>query len=227
MGELIVNNYPKSSITEAIKIVRTNLRFSSVNEKIKTILVTSSIAGEGKSFVSANLATAFANVKEKVLLIDCDLRRGRLNELFNQDGISRLGLSNLLIDANWKKNLGDYVQKTEVENLEVISMGSIPPNPTTLLESSKMESVVTELRKKYDVIIFDAPPVEGLTDALVMTRLADTVLIVARAKKTPIDLLKNTKAALENVNAKIAGVVLNYVEKKNSKYYKNYYYYQN
>ena len=226
MKELIVNRYPKSSVTEAIKAVRTNLRFSSVNEKVRTILVTSSIAGEGKSFISANLATTFATAKEKVLLIDCDLRRGRQQELFNEDTHSRLGLSNLLIDDNWKKNLKDYIQTTEITNLDIITTGSIPPNPTVLLESKKIETVMEELKSKYDVIIFDTPPVGGLTDALVMTRLADAVLIVARAKKTTMDLLENTKEALTNVGANIAGVILNRVDKKDSKYYKNYYYYQ-
>lgn len=226
MKELIVSRYPKSSVAEAIKTVRTNLRFSSVNKKIKTILVTSSIAGEGKSFISANLATTFATSKEKVLLIDCDLRRGRQQELFGNGYFSSLGLSNLLIDDNWKRNLKKYIQSTEVSNLDIITVGSVPPNPTVLLESKKMEIVIEELRNKYDVIIFDAPPVGGLTDALILSRLADTVLIVAMAKKTTIELLENTKKALENVNAVIAGVILNRVEMKTSKYYKNYYYYQ-
>ena len=226
MKELIVSRYPKSSVTEAIKTVRTNLRFSSVNKKIKTILVTSSIAGEGKSFISANLATTFATSKEKVLLIDCDLRRGRQQELFGNGYFSSLGLSNLLIDDNWKRNLKKYIQSTEVSNLDIITVGSVPPNPTVLLESKKMEIVIEELRNKYDVIIFDAPPVGGLTDALILSRLADTVLIVAMAKKTTLELLENTKKALENVNAVIAGVILNRVEMKTSKYYKNYYYYQ-
>ena len=226
MKELIVSRYPKSSVAEAIKTVRTNLRFSSVNKKIKTILVTSSIAGEGKSFISANLATTFATSKEKVLLIDCDLRRGRQQELFGNGYFSSLGLSNLLIDDNWKRNLKKYIQSTEVSNLDIITVGSVPPNPTVLLESKKMEIVIEELRNKYDVIIFDAPPVGGLKDALILSRLADTVLIVAMAKKTTLELLENTKKALENVNAVIAGVILNRVEMKTSKYYKNYYYYQ-
>ena len=226
MKELIVHNYPKSSVTEAIKAVRTNLRFSSINDKIKTILVTSSVAGEGKSFVSANLASTFATSTEKVLLIDCDLRRGRQKDLFGLHGTSRTGLSNLLIDADWKKNLNTYIHKTEVPNLDIIPTGSTPPNPSVLLESEKIETIVSELKKKYDVIIFDTPPVGGLTDALVMTRLADVVLIVARAKKTTLELLESTKEALETVNANIAGVILNRVDKKDNKYYKNYYYYQ-
>lgn len=226
MKELIVHKYPKSSVTEAIKAVRTNLRFSSINKNVQTILITSSIAGEGKSFISANVASAFATSTEKVLLIDCDLRRGRQKELFGLHKTSKTGLSNLLIDKNWEKNIKNYIHATEVPNLDVIPIGATPPNPTVLLESVKMEQVVEELKKKYDIIIFDAPPVGGLTDALVMTRLADVVLIVARAKKTTLELLEGTKEALENVNANIAGVILNRVDAKDSKYYKNYYYYQ-
>ena len=226
MKELIVHNYPKSSLTEAIKAVRTNLRFSSVNEKVRTILLTSSIAGEGKSFVSANLATTFAEGGEKVILIDCDLRRGRQKEIFGLHRTSRTGLSNLLIDKDWKNNLKQYIHKTEIKNLNIIPTGSTPPNPSILLESNKMEQIVEELKKQYDIVIFDTPPVGGLTDALIMTRLSDIVLIVARAKKTTLELLENTKQALTNVNANIAGVILNQVDKKDNKYYKNYYYYE-
>ena len=226
MKELIVKNYPKSSVTEAIKAVRTNLRFSSVNNKIKTILITSSVAGEGKSFISANLSAAYAESKEKILLIDCDLRRGRQKDLFGLHGTSKKGLSNLLIDSSWEKNINNYIHKTEVTGLDIIPTGSTPPNPTILLESNKLDKITEMLKEKYDLIIFDAPPVGGLTDALIMTRLADIVLIVARAKKTTLELLESTKESLETVNANIAGVILNRVDKKDSKYYKNYYYYQ-
>lgn len=223
MREVLINRYPKSSVTEAIKTVRTNLKFSSVNSKIQTILVTSSVANEGKSFVSANLAASFATSTDKVLLIDCDLRRGRQLELFTGSKEPTLGLSNLLIDNNWKRNLKKYIKQTDVYNLDVLTTGSIPPNPSTLLESKKIEDVVLYLRDKYDVIIFDTTPVIGLTDALVMTRLADTVLVVARAKKTSMETLEATREALDNVNAPVSGIILNRVDTKNSKYYKNYY----
>lgn len=222
MNELIVNDYPKSMLAEAIKTVRTNLRFSSVNEKIKTILMTSSVPGEGKSFISANLATAFANSKERVLLIDVDLRRGRLQKIFNKDMDLKLGLSNLLIDENWKDNIESYIQTTKIKNLDFIATGSIPPNPTVLLESKKMVSVIDKLKEKYDVIILDAPPVQGLTDSLILTRLVDAVIIVASTQKATLELLENTKEALENVGANIAGVILNGVEQRDSKYYNAY-----
>ena len=223
MRELIVNDYPKSSVTEAIKTVRTNLRFSSVGEKLKTILITSSMAGEGKSFVSANLAATYANGGDKVLLIDCDLRRGRQQKLFGINGSTKLGFSNLLIDSKWKTKLNEYINKTEVSNLDVLTTGSIPPNPTVLLESSKIEEVMKELKTKYDLIILDTPPVTGLTDTLILSRLSDIVLIVARAKKVTPDMLKNTKESLEKVNANIGGVILNGVDKLDSKYYSSYY----
>ena len=226
MTELIVNNYPKSSVTEAIKTVRTNLRFSSIENDIKTILVTSSMSGEGKSFISANLAASYANSNEKVLLIDCDLRRGRQKEIFKLKTKTGHGFSNLLIDNHNRINIKDYISKTSIKNLDVLTTGSYPPNPTVLLESSKIEKIINILKENYDYIILDTPPVTGLTDTLILSRLADIVLIVARAKKTTLELLENTKEALETVNANIAGVILNRVDKKDSKYYKNYYYYQ-
>ena len=218
MNELVVNNYPKSSITEAIKTIRANLRFSAVNKKIQTILITSSMAGEGKSFVSANLAATFANATERVLLIDCDLRNGRIKSMFNVKNKSNLGLSNLLIDDEWYKNFKNYVNPTKIKYLHIITSGSITPNPSLLLESKKMSLIVENLRKIYDVIIFDTPSVTGLTDALVMTNLADASLIVVRAKKTPFEVLQNTKKALENAGANVAGVILNCVDVKDTKY---------
>jgi len=221
--ELIVNNYPKSHVAEAIKTVRTNLRFSAVNKKIKTILMTSSVMGEGKSFISANLAATFADAREKVLLIDCDLRKGRQQKIFETEKTANLGLSNLLIDEDWEYNLSDYIKKTEIKNLDIITTGSNPPNPTVLLESKKMEKVLNELKEKYNIIILDSPPVSGLTDALILTRLVDAVLIVASTKKATLEMLENTKKSLENVNANIAGVILNNVEQQSNKYYSNYY----
>lgn len=222
MKELIVNSEPKSSVAEAINKVRTNLRFSSVNQKIKTILITSSMSGEGKSFISANLAAAFANTGENVLIVDCDLRRGRQKKIFGFNN-NKVGLSDLLIDEDWLDNIKKYFKKTNVANLTLLPAGSVPPNPSVLLESDKMNSLIKALKRKYDVIIFDTPPVSGLSDSLIMTKFADAVLIVARAKKTNIDLLEETKKSLLNVNANIAGVILNSIALKNNKYYNNYY----
>lgn len=223
MEELVVKKYPKSSITEAIKNIKANLRFSSINEKVKTILITSSVSGEGKSFISANLAATYAGPNSKVLLIDCDMRRGRQKNLFNIKNYDHLGLSNLLIDEMWVFNLKKYVHNTDIPNLDVIANGSIPPNPNILLESIKIENVMEELKKKYDIIILDAPPVTGLADALILSRLADAVIIVARAEKATFEMLEATKNALENVNANIVGAILNGVSKTAKSMYNGYY----
>lgn len=223
MKEIIVKDNPKSAIAESIKNIKTNLRFSSINKKLQTILITSSFHGEGKSFISANLAATYVNVNDRVLLIDCDMRRGRQREIFEIKDRYRMGLSNLLIDSKWRANLDYYIYHTSIKNLDVLTAGSVPPNPNILLESLKIEKVFEELKKKYDIIILDAPPVGGLADALILSRLADVVLIVARAEKTSKELLQGTKEALDNVNANIAGVVLNGSTRKYDKYYSKYY----
>lgn len=132
--ELIVDRDPKSALSESIKNIRTNLQFSSVDGKIKNILITSSTSGEGKSFVTANLAVAFAKLGNKVLVVDCDMRLGRQHEIF---GLSNsVGLSNLLIDEIEQK-YEKYIQKTEVKNVSVLTRGIVPPNPSELLASEK------------------------------------------------------------------------------------------
>lgn len=224
MNDLIINKYPKSCFAESIKSIKTNLKFLTVDKPIKTILVTSSNVGEGKSFVSANLASAYANSGEKVLLVDCDLRRGRQNKIF---GISddQDGLSELLINEGKFNNLVKYISKTSVKNLHLLTCGKCFHNPTVLLESKKIEVIFEVLRNSYDVIILDSAPVNGLTDTPILNRLADTVIIVTRAKKTNFEELANAKRALENVGASIAGVVLNGVDKRENKYNNSYYYY--
>lgn len=222
MTELLVKDNPKSYFTESIRNIKTNLRFSSVNIKVKTILITSSVAGEGKSFIASNLALEFASSFDKVLLIDCDLRKGRQDRLFFVDTKQGVGLSNLLIDDNWKENIDKYVCSTGNSNLDVLVTGSIPPNPTVLLESQKMEDIIKYLKESYDIVILDAPPVTGLSDSLILSKLVDAVLIVVRSRKTNMELLENTINALKNVGANVAGVILNRIKPVGNKYYKKY-----
>lgn len=222
MKDIIVNKYPKSAFAEAIKSIKTNLKFSSINNEIKTILVTSSVAGEGKSFITANLAAIYANSNEKTLIIDCDLRRGTQKNIFDLSVSSKNGLSNLLIDKDWKKKLEKYINKTKIENLDVMTSGIFPSNPSALLESKKMNDIVEELKSQYSYIIIDTPPVIGINDAPILSRLADTVIIVSRAKKATVDMLEETKEILSRVNVNIAGVVLN--RKSKIKNYNNNYY---
>ena len=221
MNELIVATNPKSSIAEAIKTIRTNLQFSSVDDKVKSILVTSSFSGEGKSFVTANLAVAFAQAGTKVLIVDCDLRRGRQHNVFHVENLE--GLSNLLID-DVEKKYKHYNKKTRYENIYVLPMGIVPPNPSELLASDKNKQLVEILAKNYDLVIYDGVPVGGLTDSIIMADLVDKIVIVSAYKQTPIELLNNTKKNLEKFSDKIAGVVLNKYPATKDHYYSNYYY---
>ncbi len=220
MKDLVIFDKPKSSVSEAIRTLRTNVQFTFVNNDVKTIIITSSVPGEGKSFISANLSAAFALNNLKVLLIDCDLRKGRQNGIF--DIKDEKGLSNLLIDDI--NNYKNYIHKTKVENLWVIPAGIIPPNPSELLGSDKNKELLEILKKEYDLIILDCPPVNAVTDSLVLATLADEAIIVSRYKKTPIDLLQTTKKALETSEIKIAGIVMNRMERTKDKYYYNKYY---
>lgn len=214
--ELIVDHDPKSPLSEAIKNIRTNLQFSSVDGKVKNILVTSSTSGEGKSFISANLAVAFAKLGSNVLIVDCDMRLGRQHEIF--DLSNSMGLSNLLID-DVEKKYNNYIQKTEIKNVSVLTRGIVPPNPSELLASEKNKHLVEILSKKYDYIIWDGVPVIGLTDSRIMADLVDKIVIVSAYKKTPIEMLKSSSVSLENFKGKIAGVIVNGVPFKGNNYY--------
>ena len=219
--ELLAQKYPKSVVSESIKTLRTNLQFSSVDEDIKTILITSSIPGEGKSFISANLAISFAQTDKRVLIVDCDMRKGRQHRIFKLSNSK--GLSNLLIDD--MTNLKDYINKTSVPGVHVITRGTVPPNPSELLNSKKNADLLRVLKAKYDVIIYDGVPCNGLPDSIIMSKLVDKVLIVSSDSMTPKSVLESTKKQLESVNAPIAGDVLNNVNRKNSTYGKYYGYY--
>ena len=219
-NELIVANNPNSGVAEAIKTIRTNLLFSSIDEPVKSILMTSSMSGEGKSFVSANLAVAFAQAGVKVLIVDCDLRRGRQHKIFNID--NEQGLSNLLLD-DVDKNYKKYIKKTRYENIYVLPMGIVPPNPSELLASAKNKQLVKLLKQKFDLVIYDGVPVGGLTDSIIMADLVDKIVIVSAYKITPVEFLANTNKALEKFKDKIAGVILNKFPSSKDHYYSKYY----
>lgn len=219
--ELVLNNDPKSIISETIRTLRTNLQFASVDKKLSTILITSSMPGEGKSFIAANLATAFAQNGAKVLLVDCDIRKGRQHLIFDQH--NQKGLSNLLLE-NIEEKYSEYIVETKIKNLSVMFRGVTPPNPSELLASEKNKELIEILKKKYDIVIFDSAPINGgLTDSLIMGTLVDGVVIVTAYNETPVTLLNSTKKSLQNVNANILGVVLNRVNDKSKKYYGHYY----
>ena len=218
--ELVIHSRPKSNISEDIRTIRTNLQFTSNIDNSKVLLVTSSVPGEGKSFISSNLAAAFAGTGETTLLIDSDMRLGRTHKIF---GLSnKKGLSNLLVE---KDNIDyqEYIKKTEIDNLYVITRGTVPPNPSELLNSSNAKKIVDFLRENFDRIIFDGVPVNGLPDSLIVAGLVDRVIIVTSANYTKIDELADTKKALEKIDANIAGVVVNRTAQTKRGKYSNYY----
>lgn len=217
INELIVENNPKSSISEAIKAIRTNLQFSSVDKKLKTVLITSSMPSEGKSFISCNLATAFVQDGNKVLLVDCDMRKGRQHKIFHVN--NEKGLSTLLLGPITMSNIKTFIQKTKINKLDILTMGIVPPNPSELLNSENMKNLIELLGTEYDLVIFDGVPINGLTDSVVMSKLVDKVVIVSAMKQTPLELLLQTKKTLESVNADIAGIIINKVPNKNGGYY--------
>ena len=217
-SELIVERYPKSIISESIKTLRTNLQFSNVDKGFKTILITSANASEGKSFIASNLAISFAQANKKTLLIDCDLRKGRLHKLFELPNVQ--GFSTMLTDviANSKK----YINKTRIKNLDVITRGFYPPNPSELLSSKKFKEVVDYLKGKYDIIIFDGAPCNGVTDSVIVSTIADETILVAYENKTTKSTLDAAHESLEKVNSHITGLVLNGMNRKVAKYYSYY-----
>lgn len=218
--ELVIHNKPKSNISEDIRTIRTNLQFTSSDDESKVILITSSIPGEGKSFISSNLAAAFAQTGESTLLIDCDLRLGRTHKIF---GLSNeKGFSNLLIGQNIV-DCADYIKKTSIPDLYVITRGTVPPNPSELLNSSNAKKVIKFLREKFDHIIFDGVPVNGLPDSLIVAGIVDRVVLVTSVGHTNIDELIEAKKALEKIDANIAGIVVNRTTQTKRGKYSNYY----
>lgn len=225
--ELIAYRLPKSPISEVFRTLRTNIQFMNTKKGLKTLMVTSTIPGEGKSWVTANLAVTFAQAGKRVIIVDCDLRKGRQFSIF---GIPPApGLSNYLsgVNSNGNEssdNILEYVKQTEVDNLFVLPAGNIPPNPSELLVSERMQECIEKLKEYCDLILFDTTPSSLVTDAVIISRYADTSIIVASYKSTKIEDLKNIKREIENVGGKIAGVVINRIPTSAKKYTSAYYY---
>lgn len=224
--ELIVQRDPKSPISEIFRTLRTNIQFMSSSKELKTIVITSTLPGEGKSWISANLAIIFAQAGKRVILVDADMRKGRLYHLFNVP--PKPGLSNYLsgIDTNEKdrNNILSYIRETEVENLFFIPSGNVPPNPAELLGSERAIDMVKQLKKMSDIVIFDGTPSLLVTDAIILSRFVDSTLIITSANETKIENLDKVKKTIENVGGKIAGVVLNKVPMTAKRYEDAYYY---
>ena len=224
-NELITFVSPKTQISEVFRTLRTNIQFMNVDGKLKSLLVTSTVPGEGKSWVSANLAITFAQAGKRVLIVDADLRKGRQHELFEIKNTK--GLSNYLIMTTKESSLesiGDYIQGTLVDNLYVMPAGMVPPNPSELLTSQKMVDLIKYLEKIFDIVIFDGTPSTIVTDAIILSKFVNTTLIVAGYKITKTDDLNQVKKNIINVGGNIAGVVLNKMPTVKRKSKNGYYY---
>lgn len=212
--EIISFGQPKSVAAEAFRALRTNLEFSMSGEGAKTILITSSHVSEGKSSVAANLAAVFAMQNKRTVLIDSDMRRGIQFKKFGIFNTS--GLSNYLANINVQEK--EFIKKTEIPNLFVITSGPVPPNPAELISSSRMKELLDRLKESYDIIILDGAPVLPVTDSVILSANVDRVVIVVSSGETHNEELKSVKNLLSNAGANIAGVVLNKVEMKGAGY---------
>ncbi len=222
-SEFIVANKPKSPASEAFKALRTRLQYAKLEETpIKTILLTSSVPSEGKTTISLNVAGSLAQMDKKVLLLDCDLRKPRIHNVFETDRYP--GLSDYLFS---NASLEEITRKTKLENLSVITSGTIPPNPSELLASKQMKEFLEKMKGIYDFIVIDSPPYISVTDAEILFRITDGTILVLRAGKTPADAFFRTCEKLMKLDShNFLGVVFNNFSYKSAYgYYYNYYYY--
>ncbi len=223
-SRLISHFKPRSPISESFRSLRTNLELSLPDSKINAMVVTSGGAQEGKSTVISNLAITYAQLGLKVLLVDADMRKPMVNKLFRTP--KKPGLANLITK---RTELDKAINKTEIDNLDVIPAGTLPPNPSELLGSDNMKELFKELTDRYDKIFFDAPPLMAVTDAAILGALTDGVLLVTRAGVAQNEVVAHLRQEMGNSNIKILGTVLNDVNPKNTSsgyyyYYQRYYF---
>jgi capsular exopolysaccharide synthesis family protein len=205
--ETLISYYePSSSVSESIRSLYTNIRFLNVNKKCQAITVTSSIPGDGKTFIAANLAAITAASNKKTLIIDCDMRRSMIAQTF---GIkTKEGLSDLLLNKDLR--LADIsFNKTEINNLFAITNVISPPNPAELLEGQAMDKLMAFARQEFEVIYLDTPPILSVTDALIVGQKTDGIILVATLNQTPKPSLERACDIFKGAGINIFGTVLN------------------
>jgi non-specific protein-tyrosine kinase len=206
---LITLTDPSSPVSEAYRTLRTNLSFYSLDNPIRTLVVTSPATGEGKSTTIANLAVTMAQSGRRTILVHCDLRRPSLHTLF--DARSEPGFTNMVLDDTEAP-----LQKTGVENLWLLASGTKPPNPADMLGTQKVDKVIEKLMAQADIVLFDAPPIMAVTDAAVLGAKVDGVLLVIGAGKTRRDHAERAKELLEKAKVRIVGATLTNAPKDSS-----------
>ncbi|QBP42023.1 CpsD/CapB family tyrosine-protein kinase [Paenisporosarcina antarctica] len=216
--KLIIRSNPKSFVSEQYRTLRTNINFSMPKGELQSVMVTSAAPGEGKSTTASNLAVAFAQEGKRVLLVDADMRKPTSHYTFHVT--NTLGLSNLLTRQS---SFDETVKETGIEGLQIITSGPIPPNPAELLTSNQMDILIEQLKKSYDMIVFDAPPTLSVTDAQVLSNKCDGTIFVISSKETNKDNAVKAKELLVSAKAHIIGVVINNFElSKDHDYYQYY-----
>jgi non-specific protein-tyrosine kinase len=216
---LVTLAHPRSPISEAYRVLRTNIQFSTLDKPVKTLLVTSPNPGEGKSTTAANLGVVFAQAGHSVVLVDSDLRRPTLRRFFDVAG--SLGLTTALLQST--PSTDGFLAATEVENLRVLGTGVLPANPSELLVSARMGAFVEQLKGSAEVLIFDSPPVLGVADAAILASRLDGVLLVVEAGRTRRELAQRAFESLQQVGGNVLGVVLNQLRGREAMYYYRYY----
>jgi len=214
---LLAHNSPKDPVAEQYRTIRTNIQFSNVDQEIKAVVVTSSGTEEGKSTTASNLATVYAQQGLNVLLIDADLRKPTGHYTFRLE--NHIGLTNVLTRQS---TLAQAVQESEIPHLSVLTSGPIPPNPSELLASAQMAELLKEMKKQFDMIIFDTPPILAVADAQILANQVDGTILVVSSGKTEKDAALKSKELLSNAKGKLLGVVLNNRKVEEGNYY--YYY---
>lgn len=216
--KLVTNVNPKSIVSEQFRTVRTNINFSMPDKELKTLLFTSSSPGEGKSTSAANMAVVFAQEGKKVLLVDADMRKPTMHYTFHTTNTT--GLSSLLAKQS---TLEDVTKDTDVEGLSLITCGPIPPNPAELIGSNSMDVLIGELSSRYDLVVFDTPPLLSVADAQILSNKCDGTILVINSGVTEKENAIKAKDALVSAKANILGTLMNNFVLGKDHYYYQYY----
>lgn len=218
MSELITKYDPKSPISEVFRLLRTNIQYINKDEKSTAIMLTSTTPANGKTFVTANLAITLAQANKRVILVDSDIRKPRLHKVFELE--NTMGLSDYLRNSSD----GLYIRKTNIENLSIVTAGTMVNNPSELIGQEKFKKTIEALKEKYDYVIIDSSPILMVTDSILVSRVVDATILIAIYNKTRIDDLKSAVRRINYVGGNVAGVVVNRTKVILSQYNTKYFY---
>ena len=217
---LVTQNDLKNPAAEAYRVIRTGIQFAQAGKELKTIAITSCTPNEGKSMTIANLAVVLTQAGKSVLIMDCDMRNPTVHKNFNLS--NKVGLSSCI---SMGTAVADAVQETGIEGLDALTAGVIPPNPSELLGSERMKNLLQRAKEQYDYVLIDTPPVMPVTDALIVSRFVDGMILVIASAEVKVEMARDVKNQLVHAGANILGVVLNKVRSEHHGYGYGYYYY--